>query len=189
MATVSFTRMDEMKPEDRTIIEPEFAAYRRKTQNGLADCILRMLAEQNGSSLGYAIDRLQHSLQTASRAVRDGVDDEMIAVALLHDIGDGLAMFNHSEFAAALLRPFVSERNAWIVQHHGLFQGYHYFHYLGRDRNEREKLRGHPHFDACLDFCERWDQVSFDPAYDTIPLEYFVPIVHRLFEKEPRGFD
>lgn len=94
-------------------------------------------------------------------------------------------MHNHSEFAAALLRPFLSEANAWIVEHHGLFQGYYYMHHLGLDRNERDRYRGHPHFQACVDFCDRWDQRSFDPQFETMPLAAFEPLVHRLFDISP----
>jgi predicted HD phosphohydrolase len=150
--------------------------------------VLDMLREQRGTTLGYQIDRLDHSLQTATRAFRDNADEETVVMALLHDIGDGIGLFNHSEFATSLLRPFVSERNAWIVQHHGIFQGYYYFAYAGRDPNERERFRGHMHFEPCLDFCDRWDQVSFDPDYDTMPLEAFAPMVHRLFARTPRTF-
>jgi predicted HD phosphohydrolase len=113
------------------------------------------------------------------------VDEEKVMIALLHDIGDGIGVFNHSEVAAALLRPFISEENAWVVKHHGLFQGYYYFHHIGLDRNARERYRGHPHFDACIEFCDRWDQRAFDPDYDTMPLSAFEPMVRRLFEKQP----
>jgi predicted HD phosphohydrolase len=189
MATVRFTRMDQMKLEDRAIITPALEKYRRETQSQIPGTVLTMLSEQRGTTLGYQIDRLQHSLQTATRAFREGATEEMVAVALLHDIGDGIGLFNHSEFATALLRPFISERSAWIVQHHGIFQGYFYFEYSGRDRNERDRFRGHPYFQECLDFCDRWDQVSFDPDYDTMPLQSFEPIVHRLFANVRQTFD
>ena len=104
-------------------------------------------------------------------------------------MGDGMGVFNHSQLAAALLKPFVSERNYWVAQHHGLFQGYFYFHYVGRDRNERDRYRGHPHYQTCIDFCDRWDGPSFDPDYDTMPLEAFKPILHRVFAKKPKIFD
>jgi hypothetical protein len=102
---------------------------------------------------------------------------------------DMLAPDNHSQVAAAILRPFISEKNYWIVAHHGLFQGYYYYHHIGKDRDGRERLRGHPHYQACVDFCERWDQSSFDPDYDTLTFEFFEPMVRRLFAGEPRGFD
>ncbi len=136
----------------------------------------------------YRISRLEHCLQTATRAERDGADDETVICALLHDIGDILAPNNHSAVAADLLAPFVSEKNEWIVRHHGLFQGYYYFHHYGMDRDARDRYRGHEHFDACADFCARWDQVSFDPDYETLPLEHFEARVRALFAKEPRPF-
>jgi predicted HD phosphohydrolase len=155
----------------------------QKVRAGLADAVLQMIRDQAGSFLGYRVDRMTHSLQTATRAQRDGADEETVLAALVHDIGDGLGLHNHSEFAAALLRPFLSERNAWVIEHHGLFQGYYFMHHFGQDRNARDRYRGHPHFDACVDFCERWDQRSFDPGYDTLPLAAFEPAVRRLFMK------
>ena len=142
-----------------------------------------------GDRLGYQVDRYTHSLQTASRALRDGADEETVVCALLHDIGDVLAPDNHSAVAAAILRPFVGERNHWVVQHHGLFQGYYYFHHRGEDRNARDRYRGHPHYQACVDFCERWDQQSFDPDYPTLPLTRFEPMVRRVFAENRLQFD
>jgi predicted HD phosphohydrolase len=189
METVGFTRMDEGTAKDYALLDRALSNYQRDIQAKLPDAILRMLREQRGNTLGYRVDRFEHSLQTATRAFRDGADEETVAIALLHDVGDGIGLFNHSEVAAALLRPFVSERSAWIVQHHGLFQGYYYFHHVGRDRKERDRLRGHPYFEACANFCERWDQRAFDPAYDTMPLDAFEPIVRRLFSKPPQFLD
>ena len=134
----------------------------------------------------YQISRLDHCLQSATRAERDGADDETVVCALLHDIGDILAPANHSEVAAALLRPFVSEKNHWIIRHHGVFQGYYYFHFHGHDRDARERYRDHEHYQACVDFCANWDQVSFDPDYPTEPLEHFEPLVRELFAKPPQ---
>ncbi len=104
-------------------------------------------------------------------------------------MGYSFAPDNHSAFAAAILRPYVSKENHWIVKHHGVFQGYYYWHHVGRDRDARERYRGHPQFEACANFCERWDQTSFDPDYDTLPLEHFEPMVRRLFARAPRGFE
>lgn len=136
----------------------------------------------------YQVTRLGHSLQTATRAERDGADDETVVCALLHDVGDLLAPANHSQAAAALLKPYVSEKNHWIIEHHGLFQGYYYFHHYGQDRNARDRFRDHPYYEACVEFCARWDQPSFDPDYDTLPLAHFVPRVEALFAKEPEPF-
>ena len=152
-----------------------------------ADRVLGWLREMDGDS-PYQVSRLAHSLQSASRAERDGADDETIVCALLHDIGDMLAPANHSEVAAALLAPYVSAKNHWIIKHHGLFQGYYWFQFIGEDRNARDKYRDHEYYQACVDFCARWDQPSFDPAYDTLALEHFEPLVRDLFAKEPRPF-
>ena len=181
MQTVAFTRMEDgTKQEYDLIIGREKALAQKLPEHLLAQ--LKTLAL--GDS-GYQIDRYQHSLQTATRAFRDGADEEMVVAALLHEIGDTLAPDNHSQLAAALLRPYVSDRTHWVVQHHGIFQGYYYFHHIGQDRNERERFRGHPHFQDCVDFCQRWDQAAFDPAYDTMPLEAFEPALRRVLAREP----
>jgi predicted HD phosphohydrolase len=139
---------------------------------------LEILAGDPG---GYAVDRLTHSLQTATRAQRDGRDDEYVVCALLHDIGDTLACFNHADLAATILEPFVSEKNHWIVKHHGIFQGYYFFHHLDLDRDMRDRFRDHPYWKDCAEFCEKYDQNSFDPAYDTLALEHFEPLVESVF--------
>jgi predicted HD phosphohydrolase len=188
MDVVTFTRMDRGTAEEFRFLDSKLTAYAAETRARLPSVMLKFLKEQQGNALGYRIDRYQHSLQTATRALRDGADEETITICLLHDIGDGIGLFNHAEFAAAVLKPFVSERNAWIVKHHGIFQAYYYAHYLGQDRDMRERYRGHPHFQDCVDFCERWDQMSFDPGYDTLPIEAFEPLIHRLFAKPPSFF-
>lgn len=152
-----------------------------------ADRVLDWLRMMDGES-PYRISRLDHCLQTATRAEDDGADDETIACALLHDIGDVLAPANHSQAAAALLAPYVSEMNHWIVLHHGLFQGYYWFGYAGGDPDARDRFRDHPYFAACVDFCERWDQASFDPDFATRPLEHFEPLVRKLFARAPRPY-
>lgn len=134
---------------------------------------------------GYQITRLQHSLQAATRAMRAGENEDTIVTVLLHDVGDVLAPANHSEVAAAMLRPYVSEQNYWVVRHHGLFQEKYYAHHYGRDPDAREALRDHPFYDAAVRFCAEFDQVSFDPSYSTEPLETFEPMVRRVL-CEPR---
>lgn len=185
METVTFTRM-----ADGTREEYEFLGklWNGHIQMHLADSVLGLLRAMQGPTLGYKIDRYQHSLQSATRAQADGADEETVVCALLHDIGDTIAPENHSAVAAAILRPYVSKKNHWIIQHHGVFQGYYFFHHVGRDRDARERYRGHPHFEACAQFCERWDQTSFDPAYPTAPLEHFEPAVRRLFARPPQAF-
>jgi predicted HD phosphohydrolase len=185
METVSFTRMDQGNAEEYAFLGRLWDEHR---QAHLVDSLLGLLRLMQGPTLGYRIDRYQHSLQTATRALRDGADEEMVVVALLHDIGDPIAPDNHSEVAAAILRPYVSEDNYWLLKHHGVFQGHYYFDKIGQDRDARERFRGHPCFEKTVRFCERWDQTSFDPDYDTLPLETFEPMVRRLFAREPRGF-
>ena len=178
---VSFTTMAEGTREDYELLarfEEDFAA-------GLADRVLAQLRALAGSLAGYRVDRLEHSLQTASRAYRDGADEELVVAALLHDLDDLLAPHCHGELSALVLRPYVTERTWWIVRHHGLFQLYYYAHHSGRDRNARDKYRGHPWYQAAVDFCQRWDQCSFDPDYESLPLEFFEPMVRRLFARKP----
>ena len=182
--TVGFTRMDRGTAEDYALLGRRW----REHQAGLADNLLGILKQMAGDPLGYRIDRYQHSLQTATRAQRDGADAETVVCALLHDIGDVLAPANHSQVSAAILRPYVGDRNYWVIQHHGLFQGYYYFHHAGQDRHARDAFRDHPHYQACVDFCARWDQLSFDPDYDTLPLDFFEPMVRGLCSREPRDF-
>ncbi|MGO9196808.1 MAG: HD domain-containing protein [Acidimicrobiales bacterium] len=144
---------------------------------GLPDRLLTHLRLLGGDFGGFAVDRLTHSLQTATRAYRANRDDEYVFCALVHDIGDTLGPANHADIAAAIVKPFVSEQNHFMVEKHAVFQGYYFFHYLGLDRDAREKYRGHEWFDYTAEFCEEYDQAAFDPAYDTLPLEHFEPLV------------
>ena len=147
---------------------------------------MRELARQESETLaGYPVTRLEHGLQSATRALADGADTDWIVSALLHDIGDGLAPQNHDRFAAEIIRPFVRDECTWVVENHGLFQFYYYGHHLGRDRNARERFKDHPGYQTCVDFCERWDQSSFDPDYDSRPLDYFAPLVEEVFARKP----
>jgi len=181
METVSFTRMEDGSREDYLLL----AKLERGHASGTADRVLEQLLWLKDSFSGYKIDRLQHSLQVATRAYRDGADEETVVAALLHDIGDSLAPHNHSEVAAAILKPYVSKPTHWVIKHHGLFQSYYYVHYLGGDRNAMEKYRGHPYYAAAVAFCDLWDQPSFDPNYDTLALETFDPMLRRIFSREP----
>lgn len=183
MADTTFTRMQDATRDDYKIIgrhSLEFFA-------GLPDRVLTHLQLLESDTGGYAVTRLTHSLQTATRAERDGRDEEYIVCALLHDIGDTIACANHSELAATMLHPFVSDENHWIVKHHGVFQGYYFFHHFGLDRNAREQFRGNPLFGECAAFCARYDQNSFDPSYDTLPLEHFEPMVRKVFAAPKRS--
>lgn len=176
-ARAKFHRMDEGTAEDWTIIGTSHMEF----TTGTPERVLHHLRLLDGDYGGFAVDRLTHSLQTATMALRDGRDEEYVVCALLHDIGDTLAPTNHPEIAAAIVKPWVSEKNHWIVEHHGIFQGYYFWHYLGGDRNDRERFREHAYFDACAEFCELYDQRAFDPAAETLPLSEFEPMVRRVF--------
>jgi predicted HD phosphohydrolase len=177
-ARAAFTAMEESTAEDWAVIGKAFVDHGR----GLADRVLAHLGLLDGDFGGFAVDRLTHSLQTATRASRAGEDEEYVVCALLHDIGDTLGSYNHADIAAAILQPFVSEENHWMVEQHAVFQGYYFFHHLGMDRDLREQFRGHPGFERTARFCELYDAPAFDPTGETLPLEHFEPMVRRLFE-------
>jgi len=179
---VGFRHMEDGTREDYLLLDES----ERRYAQGLADRVLESMQKLDHSLFGYRVTRLQHSLQAATRALRDGADEEMILAALLHDIGDELAPYNHSEMAAAIVRPYVRPEVAWIVEHHGLFQNYYYAHHLGGDRYARDRLRDHPWYGACVQFCAAWDQCSFDPDYPSESLEFFAPLVRRMFARTPR---
>jgi predicted HD phosphohydrolase len=176
-----YTRMDEATAEDFAIVAEREEPYRA----AMADRMLELFRASDAIQAGTRVSNYVHGLQTATRALRDGADEEMVVVALLHDVGEGLCVDNHSAVGAELLRPYVSEGNYWLVRHHGLFQGYYYLHFMGQDRNARDRHRGHPMYQATVDFCARWDQCSFDPGYDTLPLATFEPMVRRVFARKP----
>ena len=180
MDQVTFTQMKDGTAEDYALLAEKEHPHHAK----VADRLLRELERQGQESLdGYQISRLEHALQSATRAEADGADIDWIVGALLHDIGDGLAPQNHDKFAAEILRPFVREEVTWTVEHHGLFQTFFYGHHYGWDRNARDDLRDDPHYGQCAAFCERWDQASFDPAYTSKPLSHFAPMVRGVFAR------
>ncbi len=179
--TVGFTRMADGTAEDYELL----AAWEKAELADFPDRVLGWLSTMDHQA-GYRVTRLEHSLQAATRAHRAGEEEETVVCALLHDIGDHLAPANHSEVAAAMLRPYVSERNYWIIKHHGVFQGVYYFHHIGADPDARDRWRDHPYFQDTVDFCEKYDQVSFDPDYPSEPLSFFEPMVRRVLA-EPRS--
>ena len=181
MATVSFTEMGKGTKEDYLLLRK----HEKKFIEGTADRVIKFMSGLTKTLEGYKINRLEHSLQTATRALNDKADDEMIVAALLHDIGDELAPNNHAEFAAAILKPYVSEKTAWIVEKHGIFQMYYYAHHLGFNKNERDKYKGHKYYPATAEFCEKWDQISFDPNYKSLLLKEFEPYVKKIFSRTP----
>lgn len=179
-----FTAMTNGTQEDWKLIGAEYFKFAA----GLPDRVLRHLSMLKGDFGGFPVDRFEHSLQTATRAHRDGRPESYVVMALLHDIGDLLDTYDHPELAAAMLKPFVSEEEHWICQKHGVFQGHYYFHFLGADPDMREKHRGHPYFEACAEFCEKYDQAAFDPDYDSAPLEFFDPMVRRVMSNPVRTY-
>ncbi len=171
--------------EDYDFLTEHEVAYTKGTAGRLLSA---MVSLDEGLS-GYQITRLGHSLQSATRAERDGADTDWIVAALLHDIGDIYAPYNHDEYAASILRPFVREQVTWVVEKHGDFQLIYYGEHVGANPEKRETYRDSPYFDDCAVFCERWDQSSFDPAYDTLPLSHFAPRVEEVFARTPYDSD
>lgn len=169
--------------EDWAAISQAGAPFNREFPNRLI-AHLKMLEEDAG---GFAVTRLEHSLQTASRAHRDGRDEEYVVCALLHDVGDILAPSNHAELGAMILKPYISDQNWWMMDKHGIFQGYYFFHHLGLDRDMRDEFRGHPWFEYTAQFCHLYDQNSFDPAYESMPLSAFEPMIHRVTAQPKRS--
>ncbi len=179
--TVRFTQMKDGTREDYELLHKLEAPHHAATPKRL----LRELRSQADETLaGYKITRLEHALQSATRAHCDGADIDWVVGALLHDIGDGLAPQNHDRFAAEIIRPFVREEVTWVIEHHGTFQMVYYAHHYGWNQYEREKYKDSPHYQACIDFCERWDQSCFDPAFDYEPLEFFEPMVFEVFGRK-----
>jgi predicted HD phosphohydrolase len=179
----TFTNMAASTQADWQAIGAEFVRF----AGGLADRVLKHLALLDGDYGGFPVDRLTHSLQTATLAHADGRDEEYVVCALLHDIGDTLGSYNHPDIAAAILRPFVSEGNHWMVEKHGIFQGYYFFHHVGMDRNMREAFRDHPHFARTEEFCARYDAPAFDARAQTRPLTFFEPMVRRVLSAPKRS--
>lgn len=181
-ARANFTSMQDSTQQDWQLIGAEFAQFTKE----LPDRVIRHLQILEGDYGGFPVDRYTHSLQTATRALRDGRDEEYVACALLHDIGDTLGTFNHPDIAAAILKPFVSDANLWMVQNHGIFQGYYFFHHIGMDRDMREQFRDHPHFERTAEFCALYDGPAFDAKAETFPISEFEPMLRRLFA-QPRN--
>ena len=170
--------------EDYLFLDKHEKNFASKT----ADRIIKYMSGLTETLEGYQVSRLEHSLQSATRAYNNKESEEMIVATLLHDIGDELAPMNHSEYAAAILKPYVSEKTHWIVEKHGEFQTYYYAHYLGGDKNKREKYKDHEYYQDTVDFCEKYDQNSFDPNYESLPLKFFEPMVKKIFSRKPYSF-
>lgn len=179
----SFSTMQHSTAEDWQCIASEFGAYAKT----LPDRIIAHLRLLEGDFGGFPIDRYAHCLQTATRAWRDGRDEEYVVCALLHDIGDTLGTYNHADIAAAILQPFVTDANAWMLKHHGIFQGYYFFHHVGLDRDIRDRFAGHLHYDYTAEFCELYDSPAFDAKAETLPFSEFEPMLRRLLSTPRRS--
>jgi len=175
-ARATFNRMEESTKEDWGLIVPEAM----KMARSLPDRVITHLQLLDGDYGGFPIDRYSHSLQTATLALKDGRDEEYVVCALLHDIGDTLGSFNHPDIAAAILKPFVSEANLWMVQNHGIFQGYNFFHHIGLNRDMRDMFNGHAHYERTAEFIELYDNTAFDPKGEIFPISTFEPMLRRL---------
>ncbi len=178
-----FTAMTEGTVEDWQIIGNHFREFSKDLPSRIIDH-LKLL---DGDFGGFPVDRLQHSLQSATLAHRDGKDEEYVVMALLHDIGDTLGSYNHADLAATILQPFLSEENYWIVKHHGIFQGYYFFHHIGLDRDQRDQFKDHPYYDACAEFCEKYDQNAFNPDFEAENLEFFEPMIRNVMTRPKRS--
>ncbi len=181
MKTVSFSQMKDGTQEDYDLLEPLEHEYIAQ----LPQRLLAALEDLANSLSGYKINRLEHSLQSATLAWRSGADIDWVVCALLHDIGDGLAPYSHDKLAAEIVRPFVREQCTWVVENHFDFQKYYFNHFYGGNRNVREKHQGNPYYDDCVDFCELWDQAAFNPDYANLPLSFFAPMLESVFTRKP----
>ena len=181
MKKVSFTEMKKWTKKDYLFLDKHEKDFANKT----AERILKFMSNLTETLEGYQISRLEHSLQSATRAYKNKESEEMIVATLLHDIGDELAPMNHSEYAAAILKPYVSEKTHWIIEKHGEFQMYYYAHHLGGNRNKRDEYKSHKYYQDTINFCEQYDQNSFDPNYKSLPLEFFRPMVKKIFSRKP----
>ena len=182
-AKAQFTHMKDGSADDWKII----GAEAKNSFNELPERIIKHLMLLEGDDGGYAVDRLTHSLQTATLAHKDGKDEEYVICALLHDIGDTLGPSNHADVAATILEPFISEENHWMVKHHAIFQGYYFFEYLGLDRNLRDQYLDHPYYEKTLEFIEKYDAPAFDPEMETYPLSFFEPMLRSVLAKPKRS--
>lgn len=178
--SATFTRMDISTAEEWAHIGAESF----KNQGRVADRVLMLLESLGEIVDGFATDQLTHSLQTATRAERDGADEEVVLAALCHDIGKAVSVPNHPAIAAEILWPYVRPEVYDMIRVHQDFQGRHYYAHFGGNPDAREKWRGEldpATFALAERFADLWDQTAFDPAYDTLPLAHFEPLVRKAF--------
>jgi predicted HD phosphohydrolase len=177
----TFTRMEDSTAADWKAIGGEFMQFASKLPDRVITH-LRLLENDYG---GFPVDRYTHCLQTATRALKDGRDEEYVVCALLHDIGDTLGSYNHADIAASILQPFVSEENHWMVKHHAIFQGYYFFEHIGLNRDLRDNFKSHPAYERTAEFCAVYDNPAFDPKGEALPLSEFEPMLRRVMA-QPR---
>lgn len=182
---VTFTRMQDGSPEEFATVKLAEREQKRQLPGRIIQALTAVEEEGVG---GYQVNRLEHCLQSATRAFRNGESTDYVVAALIHDIGDVLAPYSHGQLAAAVIQPFVEPRITWILAHHPVFSMYYYAHFIGGDRNARDRYRGHEWFDDTVYFCENYDENCFDPDYDNLPMEHFEPMVHEVFGREPASY-
>ena len=185
MNTVSYTRMSDGSKADYDLLTAAIAEDARE----LPGRIMQSVEALDGSLGIFQVTRLEHSLQSATRALHDGKDEAYVVACLVHDIGDELAPYTHGSMVEAIVKPFVSPEIAWMIKYHPLFQLYYYGQHVGVDPNARDRFKDHPYYEACVEFCEKYDQNCFDPAYESLPLAFFEPMVKRVFSQPPRFWD
>jgi predicted HD phosphohydrolase len=174
---MSFKRMDEGKLEEWMAIGQEVA----KRQANMPQIIKALLLQLEEQVDGFNINQLQHGLQTATRALRDGASEEMVVAALCHDIGKAISVENHPAIGAEILKPYVSRQTYEIIRTHQDFQGRHYYALMGKNPNARSQYEKEEWYAKAVQFTDEWDQAAFDEQYDTLPLSYFEPLIDRLF--------
>jgi predicted HD phosphohydrolase len=184
----SFTTLEEATPSDwRAIMRAEGDDRRmRTTGNRLLDLLASM---RNAEPLGSPVNLYEHSLQTASRVVRAGEDDELVVMALFHDLPEALSDNNHGLLAAELLSPWISKRRSWMLIHHVDFQQFHFLNHPAAQLHARDRFIDHPFFAETAFFCARYDQNSFDANYPSLSLADFRPVVQRFFARPRPEFE
>ncbi len=184
METVSFANMIDGTAQEYQFIGRAISKFRTE----LPDRLMAVMKMLDYDTSGYQITRYEHCLQSGTRAHRDGREEEYVVAAVLHDVGDVLDAYTHAELSAEILRPYLSPKMCWIVEHHGIFQMYYFGHHLGMDRNARDAFKDHPWYDDTVEFCEKYDQNSFGRDYDWEPMSFFEPMIRRVCS-EPRRAD
>ncbi|MGB2238542.1 MAG: phosphohydrolase [Pseudomonadales bacterium] len=181
--TARFTSLQNSTVEDWAAV----AAHGDMRDGGIADTLLEMLYKQNDDPGVYPVNRYEHGLQTATLAWLDGErDEEMLALALLHDVGDVLGLGNHAEVLAAIIKPYVSPENYWLIKHHEIFQAKSYSSFFGEDPDIYKRYRGHPCFKRTAYFCAKWDNPAFDKNFESMNIEHFLPMVYKVFSEPKR---